>query len=132
MRADTCLSSMVVRLIGVFAFTVAASTTGAEAGEFTEIPGVRCQADRIEKPANTVSPVVLTGHVVVVFPTFQLSGDRIDLSWTRDRKAGPKTVLVQVDGAAVLRQGSQEVRLEHLSFTTTLPTGEAAKGAPSP
>ena len=88
--------------------------------QYKEIPGVPCQADRVDKPANSVSPVVLNGHAEVLFPGFQLRAGRVELNWNRESK-GDKSILVQADREVVLRQGTQELRFHNLTFEADLP-----------
>ena len=89
--------------------------------EYTAIPKVTCQADRVEKPANDASSAFLIGHAQVTFPGFRLRADKIELSYHPTAPYSTKGILVMAEGHVILEQGKQETLLRNLTFEIDAP-----------
>jgi lipopolysaccharide export system protein LptA len=91
------------------------------AKDYQAVPKVQVRADNITEPANESSPVVLTGAVKVTFPTFELTAERVEVSWQNPPSADRRTLLLHAEKDVVLHQGSQELKFRSLTFEIDKP-----------
>jgi len=90
-----------------------------DANECAVVPNTHCRGDRVERPANA-DTVVLVGHASVALSRLKLEADRIELHYAPNQAGGQRRVLVMAEGAVVLRLAAEAARFRDLTFSMDL------------